>query len=631
MGFKKKIYLILGILLMVGYGIFTFVSYQNTKQNITKSVNTNLQEVAKANTDFFDAWIDGLLQSAQGAAKTMKNFSYDDRDIIMKFLIQNSDSLGGLSTFVAYEDNPLIVINPTFTPPPGFDVRGKPWYKKGKKLQKIFVSGVYKGTNNGKMMASIVKPFKKDGKFWGNYGIDIELDKLSLKTRETKIKGGSLSVWDTEGNIIGDANKDIVNKNANKVYPNLKNIIKQVYSKNKGMFEAQINGKDEILVFDTMKDTKWKVVARVDKSVAFAELSSQFKQLMILGVLAIVLTLAVVFFVLAVLFKPLNNLGAMVHDLIKGEGDLTRKVHMKGSDEIATVGNDIDTFIERIRVLITEAKRLSSENSSVANELSSTSTEANKRIEQSAQIIQSSAQKASSVKQNVESSVGEAKNTKEDMQKASDNLKIANNFIVKLSNQIQESSASEIELSNKISQLRTDAEQVKEVLTVINEIADQTNLLALNAAIEAARAGEHGRGFAVVADEVRKLAERTQKSLVEINATINVIVQGISDVSEEMNSNSEKVGKLTEVATEASEKIHQTNKQMEDVSKMVDTTVENYIHTGSDIDGIMKGIYEVNELSNQNTQSTEEIKTATLHLNKMTETLNAKLEEFKTR
>ena len=328
--------------------------------------------------------------------------------------------------------------------------------------------------------------------------------------------------------------------------------------------------------------------------------------------------------------KPLNELILRATNLSSGDGDLTRKLEVVGKDEIAKASEAINNFIEKVRVLIAEAKDISNENSSIANELSSTSVQTGRGVENSSKIVQSAGKDCAEIQSYMKDSIEVAKGGKDDLQKALTYVDETLNTISNLSSEIAQTSDIENQMAGKIEQLSRDAEQVKSVLVVINDIADQTNLLALNAAIEAARAGEHGRGFAVVADEVRKLAERTQKSLTEINATINVIVQAINESSEQMSINSKQISELTGVANNAQNTIRDMSDIMRLAIGLSDKTIEDYIKTGKDIDDIVKSMEGISQISSQSARSVEEIASAAEHLNKMTDTLNAKLGEFRT-
>ena len=328
--------------------------------------------------------------------------------------------------------------------------------------------------------------------------------------------------------------------------------------------------------------------------------------------------------------KPLNELILRATNLSSGDGDLTRKLEVVGKDEIAKASEAINKFIEKVRVLIAEAKDISNENSSIANELSSTSVQTGRGVENSSKIVQSAGKDCAEIQSYMKDSIEVAKGGKDDLQKALTYVDETLNTISNLSSEIAQTSDIENQMASKIEQLSRDAEQVKSVLVVINDIADQTNLLALNAAIEAARAGEHGRGFAVVADEVRKLAERTQKSLTEINATINVIVQAINESSEQMSINSKQISELTGVANNAQNTIRDMSDIMRSAIGLSDKTIEDYIKTGKDIDDIVKSMEGISQISSQSARSVEEIASAAEHLNKMTDTLNAKLGEFRT-
>lgn len=406
---------------------------------------------------------------------------------------------------------------------------------------------------------------------------------------------------------------------------------KQLIQQKNGILYTTEEGNSKIINFKAFEKWNWIIVAKAnEKDFQVANDQLRFILIVVSGIITLVILLILWFVIRKIVTNPLINLIDRARELSSGDGDLTRKLKTVGSDEIAKASEQINNFIEKVRILIGNAKLLSSENSSISHELSATSLQVGKLVEQSTTIVEEATRRTSHLQEEIMLSIESAKKGKEDMLKANHSLESASKYVITLTEEIQKSSEIETATALKIQQLSHDAEQVKNVLTIISDIADQTNLLALNAAIEAARAGEHGRGFAVVADEVRKLAERTQKSLIEINATINVIVQAISDSSEQMSANSEKIEALAHNALDVEKKIKETFNIINLATKASESTVDSYLKTGEDIREIMKDISQINKISGENSRSVEEISAAAEHLNRMTEDLNGKLNEFKT-
>ena len=355
---------------------------------------------------------------------------------------------------------------------------------------------------------------------------------------------------------------------------------------------------------------------------------------LILFVLALTILLLVI--IVSRSTKPLDNLIALSQELSSGNGDLTKRMledstkPLEKLDEVQISSHYINKFLSQMHSIIQEFKISTQDDIAFVEEFDKATHKVKEHSKEEAKLITQAKTEWNNSQNKLTQMSENFTQMRKEIDIASENLQSATEDVENMVASISENSHQQSTLSEKLQQLSSDARNAKDVLSIISDIADQTNLLALNAAIEAARAGEHGRGFAVVADEVRKLAERTQKSLQEIDVTINLIVQSINDASEQMSESSVAVEHLADSSEAVKDHIISTNDLMHKVhnfSEQSNQTVDSIL---DDAHKMLEKMEMIDSLSEDNTQSVIALDTMVTSLSEKMRSLRDEISHLKT-
>ena len=346
------------------------------------------------------------------------------------------------------------------------------------------------------------------------------------------------------------------------------------------------------------------------------------------AVLAIILAFIVILSLNISVIKPLDVLVARISNLTNGDGDLTKRIDIKSKDEFGELAAHVNSFIENVQIIIKEVKDATNEVASGNNELAATMEELSTTFDSQAKQISDMVLSMDTVR-DISNETSQALDTNMDIlegaavktQSGADQLNGVQQDMMTIKNET-------VSLEAVISELADSSNQIGEILSVINDIANQTNLLALNAAIEAARAGEAGRGFAVVADEVRKLAERTQHATGKIESIIGSLQQKSNLASVEMTKSVESVqagvdniGETNEGFKSAVESVMDLHREMKTVAESVSNQYSTILTVVDNTQVIAAGIEESN-------QAVSEVNRTVAHLQERTDGLKMLISKF---
>lgn len=600
--FSHKILLAAALIVMAAFASFTLYNDYLQRNAIREDLDNYLNEMGDVTANNIQTWLAGRILLIDNLAQNIA--INPDPSTVASLLEQKALTSTFMASYLG-DATGSFTIRPDAKMPAGFDPRVRPWYKGAESSSTATLTEPYIDAATGQTIISIATASKKAGQNVGVVGGDLSLQTLidTLSARNFDGMGYAFLV-SSDGKILVHPDKTLVMKTLGEAFPGSAPRISGDFS------EVQVDGKTRIVTFTQIKglpSVNWYIGLSVDKDKAFSMLTEFRASAVIATLIAVAIIIALLGMLIRILIQPLHVMTRAMADIADGEGDLTKRLTIHNNDEFGVLGTAFNRFVERIHGSIREVSSATGHVNEVALRVVAASNSSMFNSDQQASRTNSvaaainqlgaAAQEIARNAAQASSQASDARSLAEDGQQVVERSIAAMN---RLSSMLSTS-------STHIESLNSKTVNIGQILEVITSISQQTNLLALNAAIEAARAGEAGRGFAVVADEVRNLAHRTQESAQQVQTMIEELQVGARESVSTMSDSQRHSQDSVDIANLAGERLNSVTLRIGEIDGMNQSVATATEEQTAVVESINVDITEINTLNQEgveNLQST---------------------------
>ncbi|MDT3275928.1 methyl-accepting chemotaxis protein [Shewanella sp. SP2S2-4] len=578
-GFKKTITLSVIILVSLCLAFSNLFSYLTLKSNTVEQVRGNLETIARFEAKSIQSWFMSKANSINALADQYRQSRVNGEYAMVAKLVKENSRL--YSVFWGFEDGSSYasvvdddiwhdgVADPTL-----YDPRPRGWYQLARNNSKAVLTDIYVDMVTGNPVISIVTNVG-DGVLSGDIGLEI----LNDTVKGIDFSGATAAIVDETGKVLAS---NMPHLQAGKLMSQQGwGQLEQLVAHDTYAGDYHNAGKD-LLIFShaiplLQGKKKWFLVLNVDKEVAFAKVDEALNSALINSGIMLLISSLLVLFILNRLYRPILQLKQVVLGLSQGQADLTMRLPVNSHDDLGDIASGINLFIANLEAIVKElcanSQGIGQSIRALQELMDGNSRVLTKHVQETEQIV-AAVEEMSATANDVANNTSQGSHmaTLASIQ-VNDIKQIVSNTRETVERLIDDVEATEVSIAN----ISDDAVTITKVLQVIGDIASQTNLLALNAAIEAARAGEQGRGFAVVADEVRALAGRTQSSTAEIEQTLDKLLQGIDETVATMKQTKgtcEQTSLWTNSVTQNLDEVIKSVETVSDLNTQIATAAE---------------------------------------------------------